>query len=541
MDALTAAIIIAILGFITGLDAYSTKAFLALMPIIAGFITGLVFGDVVTGAYVGGFVQLASLGLIPIGGAVPPDFAIVAVVLVALFTVGNLPISELSTVLLLVVPAGILSMYFDIFARTINVSVIRSAEAEFEKGNYDKGLKLHFLGLLPLAGFRAAAYFIAAFIALTVGADALKSMMQSLPIWILRGLSVAGALLPALGLGILISFLAFERNKIAFYLPFLIVSLIAFPYTFSLVLIIAGLYAWMRIRKASKAAGGEKVEETRAGIISDKTLKSIILRSSFLLECSWNYERMQALGYLFSIFPALKEIYKDEETFKGAVREHLEFFNTNPFFAPMIVGMDVATEESMPGDFELVRNIKVGLMGTFAGLGDSLIYLAIGGVLLIVGSSFAQQALTNPFMAWVPLLVLIIFNAIFIPFRIYFGYLGYRRGLGISKTFTGERVGPLRETFEWLALFSVGAILPTIMSLRVYFLSSYLEGIDATLGLISTNQFLGSLIGLIFVLFVYYLRRKRWPVLNILAFLFAIGFILGALGVLSVVAETVAG
>ena len=516
MDVLTAAIIIAIIGFITGLDSYSTKSFLGLLPIIAGFVTGLVFGNVAVGAVVGGYVQIASLGLIPIGGAVPPDFAIVTVVLVALFTVGGLSfsMSELSTILLLVVPAGILSMYFDIFARTINVSVIRSAEVEFEKGNYNKGLKLHFLGLIPLAGFRAAAYFIAAFIALAVGAEALKSMMQSLPIWFLRGLSVAGALLPALGLGILISFLAFERNRLAFYIPFLIVAIIAFPYTFSIVLIIAGLYAWIRIRKASKAAGAAEMEE-RVGKISKKTLRSIVWRTSFLLECSWNYERMQALGY--------------------------EFFNTNPFFAPMIVGMDVATEESMPGDFELVRNLKVGLMGTFAGLGDSLIYLAIGGVLLIVGSTFAQQALVNPFMAWVPLIVLLIFDGIFIPFRIYFGYLGYRRGLGIAKTFTGERVGPLRETFEWLALVSVGSILPTIMSLRVYFLSSYLDSIDASLVLFSTSQFLGSIIGLAFVLFVYYLRRKRWPVLNILGLLFAIGFILGALGVLSVVAETVVG
>ena len=117
MDPLSIALILGLWGFITGVDSYSTKSILGLVPLIAGFVAGLLIGDVVTGAVVGASTQLISLGLVPIGGAVPPDFAVVAVVALLLVKGGV----DIGAAVLAAIPAGILSMYLDIFGRTLNV------------------------------------------------------------------------------------------------------------------------------------------------------------------------------------------------------------------------------------------------------------------------------------------------------------------------------------------------------------------------------------------------------------------------------------
>lgn len=62
--------------------------------------------------------------------------------------------------------------------------------------------------------------------------------------------------------------------------------------------------------------------------LTQSDLKSIFIRSN-LHQGSWNYERMQALGYCYAMIPAIKRLYKGEDQ-KQALKRHLEFFNTHP-------------------------------------------------------------------------------------------------------------------------------------------------------------------------------------------------------------------
>jgi len=537
MDPLSIALILGLWGFITGVDSYSTKSILGLVPLIAGFVAGLLIGDVVTGAVVGASTQLISLGLVPIGGAVPPDFAVVAVVALLLVKGGV----DIGAAVLAAIPAGILSMYLDIFGRTLNVSIIRKADLLVEEGRFDDITKWHFSGLLVLGSMRFIAYFVSVYITASFGADALKAFLDALPSWALGGLSVAGAVLPALGLGILISFLNAEKRLLSLLVPFLIVALIAFDYMFSFVLISAGIYAWHMLSKVRESTNsGEKGEFREIPEELAEAMKKIKYRISFFLEPSWNYERMQALGYLYSILPALKVMYKDEEKLKEAARVHLEFFNTNPFFAPILMGIDIATEEERPGDWDLVRAIKTGLMGVFAGLGDSLIYLAIGAVLLILGSTYTLLATESAIFAYIPLVAIVIFNAIFIPFRLIGLNFGYKRGLRIVESFKAEKVKGIRSIFEWLAVVSIGAVLPVVLRVIVAPIYPYLLPIDQSFGIISLNLLVGSSVGLLLTFFCKYLRDLGQSPVRILVILFGLGFILGATGILSVVPRGVA-
>ncbi|MCI8271343.1 MAG: PTS system mannose/fructose/sorbose family transporter subunit IID, partial [Erysipelotrichaceae bacterium] len=89
------------------------------------------------------------------------------------------------------------------------------------------------------------------------------------------------------------------------------------------------------------------MSETTNTIITKKDLNRVF-RRGFGMQFSWNYERMQALGYCWSILPALKKIYKDDpEALKAAVIRNLEFFNTHPYMAMPIMGTSLAMEEKM--------------------------------------------------------------------------------------------------------------------------------------------------------------------------------------------------
>ena len=76
----------------------------------------------------------------------------------------------------------------------------------------------------------------------------------------------------------------------------------------------------------------EKYQDlTPAPQLDKKTLNKMVWLSCFL-QASFNYERMQAGGWLYSILPGLKKIHKNKEDLSNSMKLHLEFFNVHPFF-----------------------------------------------------------------------------------------------------------------------------------------------------------------------------------------------------------------
>lgn len=58
-------------------------------------------------------------------------------------------------------------------------------------------------------------------------------------------------------------------------------------------------------------------------------IRSTYWRSTFLLG-SFNFERMQSMGFAISMIPAIKRLYSTKEDQAAALKRHLEFFNTQP-------------------------------------------------------------------------------------------------------------------------------------------------------------------------------------------------------------------
>lgn len=90
-------------------------------------------------------------------------------------------------------------------------------------------------------------------------------------------------------------------------------------------------------------------------------------------QLSWNYEKMMAPGYFYTVLPFLKRFYQDDELV-DMMKMHSQFFNTNAFTGPFIIGMDLAIEEHQGYKAkETVAGIKTGLMGPLAGVGDTIL------------------------------------------------------------------------------------------------------------------------------------------------------------------------
>ncbi len=53
---------------------------------------------------------------------------------------------------------------------------------------------------------------------------------------------------------------------------------------------------------------------------------------------------MQGQGYLFSMLPILKKLYKGQEM-KEMMENHNQFYNTNPYLGALILGANIAIEE----------------------------------------------------------------------------------------------------------------------------------------------------------------------------------------------------
>lgn len=125
--------------------------------------------------------------------------------------------------------------------------------------------------------------------------------------------------------------------------------------------------------------------------LNKSDINKMFFRSWFLLG-SFNFERMQSIGFCVTLIPALKKLYKGDEL-KAALKRHLEFFNTQPFISAPIMGVTAAMEEQrangVPIDDASISGVKVGLMGPLAGVGDPIFWGTLRPVLAALGASIA--------------------------------------------------------------------------------------------------------------------------------------------------------
>lgn len=192
-------------------------------PIVIGPLVGLLLGDVKTGLMIGASLETIFMGIVNIGGAsaAEPGLASALAVAFAIMMHGGLGVA-----LPLAIPLGIIGLQIKTL---IYVAVVGPFASKFdsmaEKGNQKGIVRLHF-GLWALQWF---IYSLIPFFAMLFGSEATQRVLKMIPTIIVHGLTVAGNVLPAVGMAMLMKIL-WDKNISAFYfLGFLIVAYLKMP------------------------------------------------------------------------------------------------------------------------------------------------------------------------------------------------------------------------------------------------------------------------------------------------------------------------
>ena len=242
---------------------------------------------------------------------------------------------------------------------------------------------------------------------------------------------------------------------------------------------------------------------------------SVCLRHQYL-QGSWNFERMQNGGWCFAILPALKELYPDAEDYHCAVQRHLEFYNTHPYVSAPIMGIILSMEERRANgedvSDQMIHDMKTGLIGPLAGVGDPVFWFTIRPILAAV---CAAMALTKNIFG--PLLFFIAWNVIRISFLWIMQESGYKKGVSFVDELSDGFLKKVSLCSSMVGMFVIGILVQRFVHIPVA---------------ISFDGLFPGLLGFIlFLISVRVLKKGMSPVL-LIVLLFVLCVVLSSLGIL---------
>ena len=198
--------------------------------------------------------------------------------------------------------------------------------------------------------------------------------------------------------------------------------------------------------------------------LSKSDRQKVWWRSQFL-QGSWNYERMQNLGWAYSLIPAIKKLYTKKEDQAAALERHLEFFNTHPYVAAPIMGVTLALEEERANGVEIddaaIQGVKIGMMGPLAGIGDPVFWFTVRPILGALGASLAASGNIVG-----PLLFFFGWNAIRMAFLWYTQEFGYKAGSEITKDMSGGILKDITKGASILGMFILAVLVQRWVSIN---------------------------------------------------------------------------
>lgn len=260
------------------------------------------------------------------------------------------------------------------------------------------------------------------------------------------------------------------------------------------------------------------------GKITKKDLKKVFIRNLFGLQWGWNYEKMQGLGYCYVIMPILRKLYKNNpEKLKKAMQVELGYFNTSQPMSNLIIGTDIALQEELGIDEaeDAIVGMKTGLMGPFAGVGDTIFITIYRALVFSIAAYIAMEG--NPIALLIPLIC----GMIIIGVRYKFTFIGYKQGRKLATGLSGQ-LKRITEAASVLGLTVVGALVPSVVKAP---LDIALGAGEVALSLQSMmDRIMPGLVPLVIVLLSYWLLgKKKMTTTWLIVILMVVGILLGIL------------
>ena len=264
----------------------------------------------------------------------------------------------------------------------------------------------------------------------------------------------------------------------------------------------------------------EKYQDlTPAPQLDKKTLNKMVWLSCFL-QASFNYERMQACGWLWGMLPGLQKIHTNKEDLKASMAHNLDFLNTHPFLVTFVMGIVLSLEQNK-ADTATIRSVRISAAGPLGGIGDALFWLTL---VPITAGLTANMAMEGQIIGAV--LFLIIFNAV--QFAVRFGLMYWSYGLGTKAvTLLTSSAKEFTRAASILGIFVVGGLIANYggTSLRIVVgdpainIQGLLDGV------------LPKLIPLFITLGIYVLIKKGWTPVKCIILILVVGILGCAFGI----------
>lgn len=248
-------------------------------------------------------------------------------------------------------------------------------------------------------------------------------------------------------------------------------------------------------------------------------------------QISWNYERMQALGFCYAMEPVLRKLNPDDDGYSEGLRRHLQFFNTSPFVGgPLVLGAAIAMEEA--GAKSSAHSIKVALMGPLAGIGDTITFALYNSIIFTIGASWALQGnIFGPIFTAV--MVLIPYFAV----RRWQFIWAYEQGSKLAARLATGALARLTEGATVLGLIVLGGFIPSIV--KIVTPLTYRQQVDVqgtpTTQEVRVQEQLDAVLPFLLPVLVtaatyLLIKRFRLKLVWIITIVAAVGFVLGWLG-----------
>ena len=264
----------------------------------------------------------------------------------------------------------------------------------------------------------------------------------------------------------------------------------------------------------------EKYQDlTPAPQLDKKTLNKMVWLSCFL-QASFNYERMQACGWLWGMLPGLQKIHTNKEDLKASMAHNLDFLNTHPFLVTFVMGIVLSLEQNK-ADTATIRSVRISAAGPLGGIGDALFWLTL---VPITAGLTANMAMEGQIIGAV--LFLIIFNAV--QFAVRFGLMYWSYGLGTKAvTLLTSSAKEFTRAASILGIFVVGGLIANYggTSLRIVVgdpainIQGLLDGV------------LPKLIPLLITVGIYVLMKKGWTPVKCIILILVVGILGCAFGI----------
>jgi len=485
-------------------------------PLVLGPLVGLVLGDLTQGIVIGATLELIFMGNIKVGAAIPPD-VITGGVLGTAFAIisGKGPAIALALAVPISILAEMVLSSLFIFRSGFNKKFGQYAEA----GDYQKLQRLHIIsGLLKplLMG-------LITFLALQLGAEVMKSFLDTIPAWVNAGLQVAGNMLPALGFALLMNVLFNKKVTAYSYLGFLLSSYLKLPMIAigGLGVIIAFIITGITHNETADDEAGRDEPPSPIPSLSNTDIRGLFFRS-LALEANFNFETCQNTGFAFALIPILKKIYKTKESMAMAIKRHLQFFNTSPYGSTLILGIAAAMEEqnsrSKEFNADSINAVKLGLMGPLAGIFDSLFWGTFKVIAAGVGTSLALKGNLAG-----PLLFMLLFNVPHLLLRYQLTFIGYTQGNKfLQKIASSNVMDKLTSGAAIVGLMVVGAMPALLMSIKTPLQIGTGDAVSVQ-GVL--DQIVPGIIPLALTFLVYYFVKRNVKTTYLLLGLLALGFV----------------